>query len=688
MNLGFYSYFGAAIAYGFFAILLLSCCRVSLQSKFLTATVVISAIWAGLAAKIAADEGFDVIKSYQTFEILRYIAWYVFLLKLFDTAAAKNIGYRKFLRWALPLSVCFACLLLADEFFAASGLPELVMAGHVFLAIIGLSIIEQLFRNTSVRHRWTIKYLFISAAGIFAFDFFMYVDAILFYGIDKELWEARGIVNMVAVPMLVISASRNKNWSLNVFVSRDIVLTTSAIMAGALYLLVMAGVGYYLREYGGDWGQVTQVVFFSLAVAFLAVVLFSAQLRARIRVYLSKNFYENKYDYRREWRRLTGELSDKGQGKDRFDAVIHVLARMVDARAGILWLCDDRKQYRNSAAWQTNRIDAVESGDGGLVQFLEETGFVINLMDLESHADEYQGLVLPHWMANIDRPWLIVPLFEQESLLGFVILANPMITRPINWEDRDLLKTAANQVASYLAVLRTSEALAVAKQFEVFNRLSAYMVHDLKNIATELELVVRNAEKHKGNAEFMEDTFATVDNAAGGIKRLLDQLRNKRILNEKASIVELGRLVQEVLEAKQSQSPKPHLDSLCESCYVAVEKGRLANVLAHFIDNAQQAAGEDGSVTVTLASKASMHILEIRDTGLGMDADFIQNRLFKPFDTTKGNAGIGIGMYEGRELIRRLGGEVYVQSEPGKGTSISLHIPSSLEHGALSSVNA
>jgi putative PEP-CTERM system histidine kinase len=685
MNLGFYSYLGAAIAYGFFAVLLLFNWQSSLQGKLLTAAIVISTAWAGSAAIIAIDN-VDQAGFYQTFEILRYIAWYVFLLKLFDPVAAKNIGYRKFIRRALPLSVCFASLVLVDEYIA--GLSVLDIAGHVFLAIIGLAIIEQLYRNIAARHLWSIKYLFIGAGGIFAFDFYMYVDAILFSSIDTELWEARGIVNMIVVPLLAISAARNKNWELKVFVSRDIVLTTTTIMAGALYLLVMAGAGFYLRAFGGDWGQITQVVFVSLAMVLLAVMLSSAQLRARIRVFLGKHFYKNKYDYRREWLLLTDELSDKGQGKERFDVVIQVLARMVDARAGLLWLCDDHKQYRNAAAWQTNWIDAVVTNDIALVQFLEETGYVINLRDLESNVEQYQCPVLPNWVASMARPWLIVPLFGLESMLGFIILAEPLIIRSINWEDRDLLKTAAKQVASYLMVLTTSEALAEAKQFEVFNRLSAYMVHDLKNISAELELVARNAEKHKSNVEFLEDAFATVDNAASDINRLLDQLRKKHMQNEKASIVELGSLVQEVIETKQNQSPKPQLTPLSGLCYVAAEKGRLTNVLAHLIDNSQQATGEEGSVTITLVSKASMHIIEIKDTGHGMDADFIQNRLFKPFDTTRGNAGMGIGMYEGRELIRHLGGEIYVQSEPGKGSTISLHMPVSQEDSTLTAVNA
>ena len=685
MNLGLYSYLGAAIAYGFFALLLLFSWRSGLQGKLLTGTVVISAIWAGLAAKIA-DYGAYQPGAYQAFEVLRYIAWYVFLFRLFDPAAARGDGYRKFVRWALPLSLGFAGLLLVNEF--VSDQIVLAITGHVFLALIGLAIIEQLFRNTSVRHRGAIKYLCIGAGGIFAFDFYLYADALLFRAIDRQLWEARGVINLVMVPVLAIAAARNKNWALNIFVSRDIVLNSTAILGGGLYLLVMAGAGYYLREYGGSWGRVGQVVLFSLAMVLLAAVLFSGQLRAQARIFLAKHFYRNKYDYRREWLRLTGELSDKWQGEARFAAVIEVLAHIVYARAGILWLRDDQAQYRNAATWQTSRVAAVEPGNSPLICFLEEKGFVINLRELESRADEYQGLELPEWLASVPRAWLIVPLFGLESLIGFVILANPLVTRSINWEDRDLLITAAKQVSSYLTVLKTSDELAEAKQFEVFTRLSAYMVHDLKNIAAELELVARNAEKHKGNPAFIEDVFATVDNAAGDIKRLLDQLRNRRVQAEKKVIVELGPLVQDVLESRQDRSPQPRLEMSGAACFVVAEKDRLANVLAHLIDNAQQATGEEGTIKVELTSQGLMHIVEIQDTGHGMDAEFIRNRLFKPFDTTKGNAGMGIGMYESREFVRHLGGDIFVESEPGRGTAISLRLPATPEHGEPVSVNA
>jgi putative PEP-CTERM system histidine kinase len=494
---------------------------------------------------------------------------------------------------------------------------------------------------------------------------------------------------MVAIPVLAIAAARNKNWSLNVFVSRDIVLNTTSIVGGGIYLMVMAGAGYYIREFGGSWGRASQIFFFALAIVLLLAVLFSGQLRAQLKVFLGKHFYKNKYDYRLEWLDLTEKLSDRTRDDDRYMSAVEALANTVEARKGMLWLRDDQSNFVNVASWNTNKLHIKVTSDESLVCFLEETRFVININELKLRPNEYEGLSLPAWITDVKRPWLIIPLFSSESLIGFIVLADPLISREVNWEDRDLLVTAAKQVTSYLMVLMTSDALAEAKQFEVFTRLSAYMVHDLKNVAAELELVARNAKKHMDNPGFIEDAFDTVDNAAGEINKLLEQLRNKRANTEKRVIVDLTELVQRVIENKQQQSPQPRLKKACARCLVAVEKDRMTNVLTHLINNAQQAAvGDRGLVEVILKKDGAMQIIEIKDNGVGMDDEFIRNRLFKPFDTTKGNAGMGIGMYESREFIRQLGGDIYVHSEAGKGTIISLHIPSNLDDREYGLANA
>jgi len=677
MNIGYYSYIAATLAYGFFAVLLVFSWRSSMQGKLLFAVIAISAVWAGLSAKIAVS-GTELIPYYQVFELLRYMAWYIFLLKLFEIATSQSVGgasYKKIIGWMLPMSVGFASLLLLNYWFSLSIQPVLGAAGKVFLSLIGLAIIEQLYRNTSTRHRWATKYLFLGIGGIFVFDFYFYADTLLFRRIDQGLWEARGIVNLVAVPLLVIASVRNKNWSLNVFVSREIVFNTTAIFGGGIYLLLMAGGGYYIRTFGGDWGYIVQAVFLSLAVVLLAVVLFSGQMRARLKVFLAKHFYKNKYDYRIEWLSLTEKLSGKVKRKARFETAIIALAHMIDARAGQLWLFEGQAGYKNIAAWNTNQLDILEPSDSSLIRFFNETRYVINLMELEVRAEEYQSLELPEWLTLLHRPWQIIPLYGQETLLGFVLLSNPLVIRSINWEDRDLLKTAAKQVANHLVVLTTSDKLAEAKQFEVFTRLSAYMVHDLKNIASELEMVALNAKKHKTNPAFVEDAFDTVDNAAGDIKRLLDQLRNKQVQTAKKVSFELTELVTEVVNSKQLQLPSPQLQVINPGGVVTVERDRLSNVLGHLIDNAQQATEDTGHIDVVVFSNEAMHVIEIKDSGHGMSADFIRDRLFKPFDTTKGNAGMGIGMHESRDFVRSIGGDIHVQSKPEKGSIISLQLP-------------
>ena len=676
MNLGFYSYIAAAITYSFFFVLLLFSWRGSLQGKLLIGVVSTSMVWAIVATMISTGHT-EFYTVYEALEILRYILWYTFLIKLFDTAEVTNPGYKQFVHRALFICVGFASLLLVNETFVISDTPLLGIIGHVFLPLAGLAIIEQLFRNTSVQHRWAIKYLFIGAGGIFAFDFYLYADAFLFRTINHELWETRGIIHFISVPLLVIASARNKNWLLNIFVSREIVLNTTAIIGGGIYLLIMAAAGFYLKEFGGSWGRLNQAVFFTLAVALLASVLFSGKLRAQLRVFFGKHFYENKYDYRSEWLNLTDKLSEKFKLQDRYESVIMALAHVVDARGGLLWLRDGESSYKNIAAWNIDSVHETEPDIDSLIQFMNDKGYIINLTEIELHTDEYLHLKLPYWINKLQRPWLIVPLFGVETLLGFIVLTNPLVTRQINWEDRDLLKTAARQISSHLTVQITSDALAEAKQFEVFTRLSAYMVHDLKNIAAELEMVARNASRHSRNPEFIEDAFGTIKNAASDIKRLLEQLRNRRLQTEKKILVDLGEFLEHVIESKRNHRPAPTLIIKQYNCFVTAERDRLSNVLGHLIDNAQQATVDDGYVEIMLRSEDGMYIIDIKDDGHGMDTDFIQNRLFKPFDTTKGNAGMGIGMHESREFIRLLNGEIYVQSESGKGTTISLYIPPS-----------
>ncbi len=700
MNSGFYGYAAASLGYSFFTLLLLFSWSQSQQARRLTIVMIVSVLWTLFSASLAYGNTAQINwYGYWLFDAGRYIAWYVFLLKLFepvavgepsvsatvkpivDLSAKKNQqrNNNATLRWLLPLSLILASFIFIDEVYSSSPDNLFALIGHLLLALIAMFLLEQVYRHLPVKYRWAMKYLIIGAGSIFVFDFYFYADGLLFHKLDPVLWQARGFIHFMAIPLLAISAARSKNWSLNLFVSRDIVLNSAVVMGGGLYLVAMSFAGYYLREFGGGWGKIGQVTLITLALILLLIMILSGQLRAKVRVFLGKHFYKNKYDYRIEWLKLTEELNVDLQQVTRSSIVVQSMAQIIDARAGMLWLeannKDQPRKYRNIVSWQSTPLDDVELGNSVFIRFMESKQFVINIKDINIKTSEYSKLELPAWIDKVTDPWIVVPLFDAERLLGFVLLAQPLVARAINWEDRDLLKTAARQVASHLKVLITSTELAEAKQFEVFSRLSAYMVHDLKNIAAELELVAQNARRHSANPAFVEDAFETVEHASTDIKRLLVQLRNRKVQIEKKVQIDLPALILEVVKSRQSNKPQPVFTSGCDDCMVAVEPGQLRNVLAHLIENAQQATDDTGEVVVSLAKDNAFYIVSIKDSGQGMDAVFIQNRLFKPFDTTKGNAGMGIGMYESRDFIRHIGGDIVVQSKPKKGSIISLHIP-------------
>lgn len=684
MIVGAFSYGIAAAAFVVLALLLLTSWRGRLQGAALVAAVAVSAAW-GAAAALGAANGQPDTVGYRVAEVLRSLAWFVFLFRLLDAASYADGQSARYMRLMEAAAIAVGVLVLAVDLAPPAAVAALLdpayrpatsLVGHLLLALIGLALIEQLFRNTRASGRWAVKYLFMGVGGIFAYDFFFYSDAVLFKQLDADLWQARGLVNALAVPLIAISAARNPQWSLDVFVSRKVVFHTVALMGAGLYLLVMAAAGYYIRVYGGNWGTTAQVAFFAFAIVLLLALLFSGQVRARLKVFLSKHFFNYRYDYREEWLKLSRRLLAGGDELTPRQRAIRSLADIVDSTGGMLWTRNGAGDFQSSEHWNFHEpgLDTIRSTEP-LVRFLRDSQWVIDLDELRTQPDLYDGLQLPDGLRDVKRAWLIVPLMQEDALIAFVILGRPRAPRGINWEDRDLLKTVGLQIASYIALIETGEALMNAQKFEAFNRLSSYVVHDLKNVSAQLSLVVTNAKRHLHNPAFVEDAMATVENATAKMNRMLAQLRKGDTVEANKSIVDLGAVVEEAVRACTVRDPRPAFEPPGAPLLLVIDGDRLANVLTHLIQNAQEATGPGGSVRVKVHAENDDAVVEVVDTGCGMDEEFIRNRLFKPFDTTKGNAGMGIGMYESREFIWSQGGDLKVMSEPGRGTALRLRLP-------------
>jgi putative PEP-CTERM system histidine kinase len=292
--------------------------------------------------------------------------------------------------------------------------------------------------------------------------------------------------------------------------------------------------------------------------------------------------------------------------------------------------------------------------------FLRDRQWVVNLSELHRKPELYDNLERSAWLEGQDWAWLIVPMLQQDQLMGFVVLGKPGARIGFNWEDSDLLKMVGRQAASYFAWFEANEALAQSRQFEAFTRLSAYVMHDLKNLAGQLSLVVSNARRHMGNLEFVADAVETAGNAVSKMNRLLAQLRQSRQRMREARVVAASGIIEAVTRERAVASPIPKFVVSDEGLEALVDPDRLSSVLQHLVQNAQEATPDDGKVEVRLRRDGDWTVIEIEDTGCGMDEEFIRERLFRPFDTTKGDAGMGVGVYESREFARALGGTCWL----------------------------
>ena len=672
ISIGTISYAAAAAAFLFLFLLLMTSWRGRLQGMLLAVASLSTATWAGAEAYLAAYPDSSVLPS-DVLEVVRSAVWFAFLMVLLGYSQQKV----ERLRLAAGGLAAFCGIVLASTLYSgtisATRLDIFQMLSRLVLAVIGMVLVEQLYRNVRPQQRWGIKFLCLGLGGMFACDFYLYSDTLLFRQVNGDIWAARGVVNAIIVPLLAVATARNPRWSLDIVVSRRILFHSATAIGAGVYLLGMAAAGYYVRYVGGTWGGVLQVTFLFGAMLLLFVMMFSGTLRARLKVFLSKNFFNYHYDYREEWLRFTRTLSEGEPGIQLREHSIQAIAELVDSPGGVLWLSQDTGQLEQVAHWNMPTEKTAESPDSSLCQFLEKRQWVIHLDNYDLQPELYDGLNLPEWLRTIPRAWLVVPLILHERLIGFVVLAKSKSNIELDWEVNDLLKTAGMQAASYLAQLEAAKALLVARQFESFNRMSAFVVHDLKNLIAQLSLLLSNAEKHKDNPEFQDDMVQTISNSVDKMKRLLFQLRGGYSLEPPAPVA-VHDVVRQAVAARSGLKPAPRFESSAGALSVIAHSARLERVIGHLIQNAVEATPAEGRVIVQLSRQSGSAVIEISDSGCGMSEQFMRSRLFKPFESTK-RTGMGIGTYEAQQYVRELGGRIDVQTRESQGTTFRVMLP-------------
>jgi putative PEP-CTERM system histidine kinase len=683
-NIGLYSYGTALLAYCILALLAFIARRNNPLGQALLIASALTALWATIVtvSTLLAEPQTVLI---QLSEVARNAAWIFVLLKLIGVRLAGTDHILASSRWIpwFAISFCAILITLRGAEYLADMMPSMYYLSvnasfsiWVAMSVVGLLLLEQYFRNSAEGELWATKHLCVGLGILFAFDFFMYSEALLFRQLDRSSWQARGIVTAMAAILMAISISRtvrdkSENTVQGIHLSRHVAFHSLTLMASGIYLITMALAAYFIRYLGGSWGGVLQITFLCAAGLTLIVLLFSGRIRASARVWLSKNFFSYKYDYRLEWLQFTETLAS-GQN-DIPENITRAVANLVKSPAGILWSRSENDRFSIVANWEmplpTSEIDLDD-----LSVWLQEEGWIIDLREWQRSPDLYRNLKLPMGLSAISRAWLIIPLLFGERLQGILLLRESDLPQDFNWEDRDLLKVAGKQAGSHLAQFQADRALVESRQFEAFNRLSAYVIHDLKNILAQLSLMVSNAQKHKHNPEFIDDMVSTVSNTVTRMSKLMAQLRSGAGQKEQEEF-DLGELLKEVVDEARLRAPVPNLVLAESTLKLNCDRDRLQTVFGHLVQNAQEATSKDGVITVRTLCERGTAIVEVEDSGTGMDEEFVRNRLFKPFDSTKGLTGMGIGAFESRDFIHSLGGRIQVQSTLGSGSIFRVTIP-------------
>lgn len=642
------------------------------RARAMRTALVVLAGWAAVLAisGAALPEALNAYV-YPTADTLRYSA---FLYAISGLSSAHPLK-------ALNRANLAACAL---ALVASLTLPYFLDAEHVLsrvgiaLAFLGLVNVEQILRNANQQDARAVKFCAIGLGGIFSFDLFLYAQAEMLSDIDPTIWAVRGILVAMMVPALLVGLRRFSAEQGRMFVSRQMVFYTAAIGSVGAYLTLMALAGYYARTHGGSWSEPIRLMFSIGAVALLLVLLLVDSAMRRFRVFLAKHFFRNKYDYRVEWQRFVRTLSSGTSGGAQ-QTCINAIAQIFESRSGLLFQREDGAgSYQHAASWfPDGRVTSVPSvpSNSDLVRFLVEREWVIDIHEYQQFPAVYQNISLPDWLLDTESEWRIVsPLLERDQLIGFIVLQSPPVPFRMTFEDRDLLRTVGRHVATLLMQQNSERKLNENSQFDAFNRFAAFVMHDLKNSVAQLQLLVANAARHRRNPEFMDDAISTIANTTGRMTRLIDQLKAPDV-ERMARPLSIARLLRTAESRSKSRSPVPKLGIVDEGLWVVADPDRLGSVFEHVIRNAQDAAGQHGSVAVEVICLNGRIEISFRDDGPGMTPEFVTNRLFKPFDSTKGAKGMGIGAYQAREYVRELGGEVEVRSSSEQGTSFVIRLP-------------
>lgn len=608
-------------------------------------------------------------------------------LLLFSMTYARQISHRSIsaLWWALlgvsalfPLSTV---LVPADSFFYS---PDLQIEQMMFLGnagywfymgvmvycILAIMNIEATYSAASVSEKWRIKFEVIGVGSILAVLIFYFSQGLLYRSINMNLIPIRSGVFIIA-SVLIGYSKIFRGDSVRIAVSQYILYRSMTLLTVGLYLLILGLIGEGLRYFGVAFSR-DLTIFTAFATGIgMVIILLSGRLRRRAVVFLRKHFYAHKYDYRDEWLKFTEHLSSCKTIEDVYNAILTTYRETFGLKGASLYLLD--KETKTYTLATTHNVSGGERRleiSPGLLSYFVERGRVFNPFDGEYNPTSEESSFVYETDAK-----LIVPLINNEVVTGVVVLGEHLAPEKLTYEDYDLMKTLARQATLAILNFKLSEELAETREVAAVAKISSFVIHDLKNLATNLSLVLDNAKNYIGDPEFQNDMIDTVKSTLNKMKGLIQELKRlpeKSTLHSELTDVHL--LTKTVVEEIKGARERANIIYRGSSVMSIVDREEIKKVILNIILNALDAIEESGLIEIDTGVDKENIYIRVKDNGCGMGKEFIVNQLFKPFRTTK-KKGLGIGLYQCKQIVTAHGGRIDVESEVRNGSVFTVYLP-------------
>nr|WP_314443698.1 XrtA/PEP-CTERM system histidine kinase PrsK [uncultured Sphingomonas sp.] len=539
-----------------------------------------------------------------------------------------------------------------------------------------LVLVHNLYGQSAAASRGPMRLPMIGLAMLWAFDLNLYTLQALNLELGTALGDFRGILVAIAAPCFALTRADSAAWRPKL--SRAATFQSLSLLAICSYFAIMALLAAVLRAGTADWLRGLAVLVLAAMTVALAVLLPSRRARGWARVKVAKHFFEHRYDYRTEWLRFAATLGG-GSDEPLSARIVRAFADILECPAGLLLAPDDTGRFTVAASWRwEDRLPDPATGGDSVEELLGLLGDG-RVLELDARRQRWSSaedlaLPVPAWLLEEPDLWVGIPLVHGERAVGLVLLAAPELRRPLDWEDFDLLRTAGRQAAASLAEAAGQQRLSEARRFDEFNRRFAFILHDVKNLVSQLSLIARNAERHADNPEWRADMVATLQSSVGKLNDLLARLSPAAAPQGRPPLapVELRPLLAGCIAGHRASHDVRLLGD--GGVDVLADPAGLEQALGHLLANAVEASPPGEPVSVRVSHTSDEARIEISDSGPGMDADFVATRLFAPFASTKHN-GFGIGAYEARTLVHAMGGRLAVDSRPGTGTRFTITLP-------------